>query len=101
MTPEEMDEVLELLAQANPKTIFLELAFMESWVLAVNKRHDGQGIPGELLERALPFFEREFRWTPHPARHFVPRPGWSMRIASWAPLVLLGLAGLARGLTLA
>ena len=100
MTHEEMDEILVLLAESNPKTIFLELAFMESWVHAVNKHHDGAGIPGEMLERALPFFEREFRWLPRPSRGFVPRPGWGMRIASWAPLALLGLASWARGLTL-
>ena len=96
MTAEEMDEILGLLATANPKTIFLELAFMESWVHAANKHQAGEGIPGEMLERALPFLEREFRWVPRPARGFVPRPGWGMRIAGLAPFALLGLAGLLR-----
>ena len=78
MTGPEMDEILEILAGANPKTIFLELAFMESWIHAANKRNDGDGVPGEMLERSLPFLEREFRWVPRPGRNFVPRPGWGL-----------------------
>ena len=67
MKHEELDEVLELLVEANPKTIFLELAFLESWVHAANKHHEG-AIPGEMVERALPFLQREFNFRLKPAQ---------------------------------
>lgn len=97
MRGEEMEEVLTLLAEANPKTIFLELAFLESWVHAVNKHREGQGVPGEMLERAMPFLQREFRFYPKPAVAPAPAlPGWMGRLAALMPLGLVGLAGLAR-----
>ena len=94
MKPEEMTQVIDLLAESNPKTIFLELAFMESWVHAVNKHREGQGVPGEMLARSLPFLEREFRFVPRPAARPALAPGWAMRVVSLAPLALAGLVAL-------
>lgn len=91
MNAPEMNEILELLATSNPKTIFLELAFMESWVHAVNKHRDGEGIPADMLERSMPFLEHELRWAPR--KTYKPAlPGWAMRVASLVPLSFLGLA---------
>lgn len=92
MTSEEMDEILVLLAEANPKTIFLELAFVESWTQAVRKR-DGV-VAVDMLTRSLPFFEREFRWIPRPVKAPTRELAWVGRAATLATTALCGLAGL-------
>jgi hypothetical protein len=92
MNEEEMTEIITLLAESNPKTIFLELAFVESWTAAVKKR-DGHVKVG-MLERSLPFLEREFRWIPRPALEPERRLAWAGRVATLASLLWVGAAAL-------
>ncbi|MDB5101658.1 MAG: hypothetical protein JWM80_6079 [Cyanobacteria bacterium RYN_339] len=90
MPEEEMTEIITLLAEANPKTIFLELAFVESWTAAVKKREGA--VPVAMLDRSLGFFEKEFRWVPRPSIAPSQRLAWAGRVATLAALVLAGRA---------
>jgi hypothetical protein len=90
MNEDEMNEIITLLAEANPKTIFLELAFVESWTNAVRKRDGAVNVA--MLTRSLPFFEREFRWVPRPAIEPTRRLAWAGRVATLATLFLVAFA---------
>lgn len=75
MKTHEVNRLMTLLADANPNSVFLEVAFLESW-LAVRRKRGGR-VPLAMLRRALPFFEREFRWIPRPDFGQLGRPAWN------------------------
>ncbi len=75
MRPSEFENLLGLLVEASPRSVFLEVAFMESWVTLMRRRQ--MIVPWTMIERSLPFWEAEFRWRPR--REVVPqtRPAWA------------------------
>lgn len=82
MTAREMERLLEVLTEASPKSIFLEVAFMESWIAGHERRQ--VGIPLAMVEAALPFWEEEFRWKPRFGAKILPHPAWLRAAASLA-----------------
>ena len=89
MKAHEMDTVLQILTEANPSSIFLELAFLESYVSGAERRR--VGIPLEMVEAALPFFEAECRWKPRLGPAIYPHPAWlRVAAAAMAAGVLIG-----------
>jgi hypothetical protein len=93
MKAHELENLLGILTEANGKSVFLEVAFLESYVSSRRKR--GGAVPLAMIARALPFFERELRWVPRPDFGRLTRPAWA-RLA--VNLVLLGvLVGMGAG----
>ncbi|MEB3285574.1 MAG: hypothetical protein VKN33_09835 [Candidatus Sericytochromatia bacterium] len=87
MTPRETEEMLHLLAEANPSSVFMEVAFLESWVAYYDKER--RMIDLRMLAGSLSFFESEFRWRPRLATVAgAPRPAWAGLAAT---LVLAGV----------
>lgn len=74
MTTREWDTLLTVLTEASRKDIFLELAFLESWVESAEKRQ--VGIPLAMMEAALPFLEEEMRWKPRLGPSTLTHPAW-------------------------
>lgn len=89
MKPLELERLIGLLAEASPKSVFLEVAFLESYVAARRKR--GGRVPLMMLERALPFLDRELNWKPRPIFDGASRPAWA-QFATNAALAGLILA---------
>ncbi|MEB3198325.1 MAG: hypothetical protein VKP62_14090 [Candidatus Sericytochromatia bacterium] len=88
MKSNETERLLGLLAEANPKSIFLEVAFLESW-MAYHQRRQAL-IPLEMLRKALPFLEDEFRWRPRPVwTAGAARPAWASLATAIATLGML------------
>ena len=82
MTAQEMDQILTVLTEASPRSIFLEVAFLESWVESHEKRM--VGIPLYMVEAALPFLEEEAGWKPRYDFWEQPRVSWARMAAAWA-----------------
>ncbi len=87
MKAHELERLIGLLVESSPKSVFLEVAFLESYVSARRKR--GGRVPLAMLERALPFLERELRWKPRPSFERLGRPAWAQLAVNVA---LVGLA---------
>jgi hypothetical protein len=85
--PADIERLLGLLVEANPRSVFMEVAFLESWVSARRKR--GGEVQLAMIAGSLPFLERELRWKPRPDFNRIGRPAWA-RLA--VNLSLLGLA---------
>lgn len=79
MKHEDLTEVIGLLAEANPKTIFLELAFLESWSRAADRRFEG-AIPGDMIAGSLPFLAREMNFRLRPTPPKPAKQGWLARL---------------------
>ena len=62
MTAREWEALLTVMTDAAPKSIFFELAFLESYVESADRRF--VGVPLAMVEAALPFWEEEFNWRP-------------------------------------
>lgn len=87
MKSNETERLLSLLADANPKSVFLEVAFLESWV--AYQRRQQRAVPLAMIAGALAFFEAELNWRPRPQwSPATPQPAWG-RLA--VGLSLLGL----------
>lgn len=86
MKAHELERLIGLLVESSPKSVFLEVAFLESYVSARRKR-TGR-VPLAMLERALPFLERELNWKPRPDLGRLQRPAWAHLAVNVA---LLGL----------
>lgn len=92
MRAHDMERLIGLLVESSPKSVFLEVAFLESYVSARRKRNGR--VPLAMLERALPFFERELRWKPRPEMGHLQRPAWAHLAVNLALVGLLaGLGG--------
>lgn len=86
MTAEQMESVITILTEASPKSIFLEVAFLESYIASHERRQ--VGIPVSMMEAALPFLEEETGWKPKFDFWTQPRLSWAR---SAAALTLFGL----------
>ncbi len=76
MKGEDFERLIVLLIEASPKSLFLEVAFLESYVSA--RRKADSRVPVRMIERSLPFLERELRWVPRPIEQRpVARPAWA------------------------
>lgn len=76
MKGEDFERLIILLIEASPKSLFLEVAFMESFVAARRKRDSR--VPLAMIARSLPFLERELRWVPRPEQpRAAARPAWA------------------------
>jgi hypothetical protein len=80
MKRQDTERLLSLLAGANPRSVFLEVAFLESWV--AHHQRQRRSVPLAMIARALPFFAQEFNWR--------PRPQWGSPEAqpAWARLAV-------------
>jgi len=79
--PQETQQMMHLLAEASPRSVFLEVAFLESWV-AYHER-ERRVVKLNMLARSLPFFETEFRWRPRlVSATGAPRPAWGGLVAA-------------------
>ncbi|MEB3328964.1 MAG: hypothetical protein VKQ33_07000 [Candidatus Sericytochromatia bacterium] len=88
MRRQDTERLLALLAGANDRSVFLEVAFLESWV--AHHQRQRQLVPLATLSRALPFFAQEFNWRPRPRWDASDaQPAWA-RLA--AAVALLGVA---------
>ncbi|MEB3222163.1 MAG: hypothetical protein VKS61_08815 [Candidatus Sericytochromatia bacterium] len=65
MRTHDTERLLALLACANDRSVFLEVAFLESWV-ALHQRQR-RPVPLAMVARSLPFFAQEFNWRPRPS----------------------------------
>ena len=86
MTAEQMEAVITILTEASPKSIFLEVAFLESYIASHERRQ--VGIPVAMMEAALPFLEEETGWKPKFDFWTQPRLSWA-RMAAVVPMVAL------------
>jgi hypothetical protein len=86
MTAEQMEAVITILTEASPKSIFLEVAFLESYIASHERRQIG--IPVAMMEAALPFLEEETGWKPKFDFWTQPRLSWAR---SAAAMTLFGL----------
>lgn len=84
MTANQMETVIRILTEASPNSIFLEVAFLESFVASHERRM--VGIPVSMVEAALPFLEEETGWKPKFDFWTQPRLSWA-RTAAMATLV--------------
>jgi hypothetical protein len=80
MNAQQMDVIVQILAEASPKSIFLEVAFLESFVESYERRM--VGIPVSMLEAALPFLEAETGWKPKFDFWTQPRLTWARMAAA-------------------
>ena len=88
MRHRETDRLLSLLAEANPKSVFLEVAFLESWV--AYKRRTHQAVPLTMLASALGFLEAELNWRPRPQWSSAsPQAAWARVAVAFAAVGLL------------
>jgi hypothetical protein len=88
MTVEQMDVLVRILAESSsPDSIFLEVAFLESWLASYEKRM--VGIPVSMMEAALPFLEEETGWKPKFDFWTQPRLTWARMAAATAIFGLL------------
>jgi hypothetical protein len=81
-----MEAVITILTEASPKSIFLEVAFLESYIASHERRQIG--IPVAMMEAALPFLEEETGWKPKFDFWTQPRLSWAR---SAAAMTLFGL----------
>jgi hypothetical protein len=83
MKRQDTERLLTLLADANSRSVFLEVAFLESWVR--HHQRQRQAIPLAMLARSLPFFAQELNWR--------PRPHWGQGDAqpAWGRLAAAGI----------
>jgi hypothetical protein len=86
MTAQQMDTIVAILTEASPRSIFLEVAFLESYVASHERRM--VGIPVSMVEAALPFLEEETGWKPKFDFWTQPRLSWA-RMAAVVPVVAL------------
>lgn len=86
MTAEQLESVIAILTEASPRSIFLEVAFLESFIDSHERR--SVGIPVAMMEAALPFLEEETGWKPKFDFWHQPRLSWAR---SAAALTLFGL----------
>ena len=86
MTAQQMDTIVAILTEASPRSIFLEVAFLESFVASHERRM--VGIPVSMVEAALPFLEEETGWKPKFDFWTQPRLSWAR---SAAAMTLFGL----------
>ncbi|HEY9721305.1 MAG TPA: hypothetical protein V6D47_04780 [Oscillatoriaceae cyanobacterium] len=86
MTIREWEGLFGILTEASPHSIFLELAFLESFVAYHEKR--ATGVPLEMFEAALPFFEEECHWKPRLIAGTLTHPAW------WRAAAAMGIFGL-------
>jgi hypothetical protein len=84
MTAEQMDAIVSIIAEASPGSIFLEVAFLESFLESYDRRR--VGIPVSMMEAALPFLEEETGWRPKFDFWTQPRVSWA-RMAAAAIIV--------------
>lgn len=82
MTAREMEAILGILTEANPQSIFMEVAFLESWIESAEGY--GKGIPLAMVEAALPFWEEEFNYRPRLPLAPMPRAAWAQIAAAVA-----------------
>ena len=86
MTANQMETVIASLTEASPKSIFLEVAFLESFIASHERRM--VGIPVSMVEAALPFLEEETGWKPKFDFWTQPRLTWARTAA------VMGLVGM-------
>lgn len=82
MNAREWEGLLQVLIEANPKSIFCEVAFLEAYVESCEKRL--VGVPLAMFEEALPFLEDEFRWKPRMGGNALTHPAWWRVAAAFA-----------------
>lgn len=92
MTVREWEALFVVLTEASPNSIFLELAFLESFVAYHEKRH--AGVPLEMFEAALPFFEEECHWQPRLIPGTLTHPAWWRAVAAVSVFGLLASSAL-------
>lgn len=80
MTVREWEALLGVVTEAAPKSIFFELAFLESYVASAETRY--AGVPLAMVEAALPFWEEEFNWRPRLGGGFLEQPAWARMAAA-------------------
>lgn len=93
MKRNETERLLTLMVDASPRSVFLEVAFLESW-LAYQRRQQ-RPVPLSMLAGALGFLEAELNWRPRPQWTApAPQPAWARVAVGLGLLALLAPHGL-------